>query len=189
MLKASKKDRGTIVNILVSSFKGNASVNHIIGRHGKKSARLKRLMKYSFDTCNMFGDVFFSDDKTGCALLIYPEKKRVTLRSILLDAKFILTTLGILNIKKAISRESKINNAHPDGPLYYLWYIGVEPHDQNKGVGSKLMNDLIAEATKYNRVICLETSTLKNIPWYEKLGFSIYKELDMGYKLFCMKKD
>ena len=84
------------------------------------------------------------------------------------------TCLGLSNINKAMKRETKIKQVHPNGLLYYLWFIGVDLSNQNKGIGSKLLQDVISEGQKQNRTICLETSTLKNVPWYEKFGFSIY---------------
>ena len=73
--------------------------------------------------------------------------------------------------------------------LRYLWFIGVDPTNQSKGVGSQLMNEIIAEAKEHSRIICLETSTIKNIPWYEKFGFVIYHQFDFGYELFAMKRE
>lgn len=189
MLKAGPENRDLVVHILVNSFKDNNSVNDIIGNNSKRNIRIKRLMEYSFDVCDMFGEIFLSEDRNGCALVIMPDKKRVNIKSILLDAKFAITTLGVFNIKKAMDKESKISQAHPKGLLYYLWFIGVDEINQNKGIGSKLLNDIIQEAQKKKRLICLETSTVKNLPWYKKFGFSIYKELDFGYKLFCMKRE
>ncbi len=107
----------------------------------------------------------------------------------LADVKLIFSSMGISNLTKAMVRESKIKKLQPQKLLYYLWFIGVDPQQQNKGTGSMLMNDVIKEAIAKQRIICLETSTLKNIPWYEKFGFKIYNELDLGYKLFFMKKD
>lgn len=43
---------------------------------------------------------------------------------------------------------------------------------------------LIVESDKQGRMICLETSTLKNIPWYKKYGFGVYNEADLTYHLF-----
>ncbi|MDN3657812.1 GNAT family N-acetyltransferase [Ferruginibacter paludis] len=189
MTKAANTDRERIVNILTDSFEDNKSVNYIINQDDKRKLRIKRLMEYSFEVCKMFGEVFITDDKKGCALLIYPEKKKTTLKSILLDIKFITTCLGLGNIKKAMKREAAIHKAHPDGLLYYLWFIGVAQNEQHRGIGSDLMNNIITEAEKLNRTLCLETSTLKNIPWYEKFGLTIYKQFDFGYTLFCMKKD
>ena len=88
-----------------------------------------------------------------------------------------------------MKREAKIKKVHPDGPLYYLWFIGVDSHNQNKGIGSQLLQDVISEGQKQNRTICLETSTQNNIPWYQSFGFKIYNEMDFRYKLFCLKKE
>jgi ribosomal protein S18 acetylase RimI-like enzyme len=107
----------------------------------------------------------------------------------MLDAKLALSVIGLSNIKRAMNRESRINKLHPKEPFYYLWFIGVDPAEQSNGNGTKLLKDVIKEAKSKNRPIYLETSTLKNIPWYEKFGFIIYDKLDFGYDLFCMKKE
>ena len=189
MIRAQHTDKNLIVSILVSSFDDNKSVNYIIRQGSKRVDRIKRLMEYSYDVCNLFGDIFLTEDKKGCALLILPDKKGIAIKSILLDAKFAFTCLGLSNINKAMNREAKIKQVHPNGLLYYLWFIGVGSSNQNKGIGSQLLQDVISEGQKQNRTICLETSTLKNVPWYEKFGFSIYHEFDFGYKLFCLKRE
>lgn len=189
MIRAEYKDKGRIVDILTASFDDNTSVNYIVNQDNKRVERIKKLMEYSFDMCYSFGDVFLSDDKNGCALILLPDKKKSSLKTMLADVKLILFCMGISNLSKAMDRESKIKKLQPKELLYYLWFIGVDPQQQNKGTGSMLMNDVIKEAIAKQRIICLETSTLKNIPWYEKFGFKIYNELDLSYKLFFMKKD
>ena len=189
MVRAQRNDRELIVNILMKSFDDNKSVNYIINQVHNRGHRIRSLMEYSYDLCERFGDIFISEDRSGCALIMKPDLKRTTLKSILLDVKFIFRCLGFGNIKKAMNREAKIKQVHPNGLLYYLWFIGVDPKNQNNGIGSQLMSDIISEAKKQNRQICLETSTVKNIPWYEKFGFTIYHQFDFGYKLFSMKKE
>ena len=187
MFRAKPNDKKLVVDMLTRSFIDNKSVNYIIKQDEKSEHRLKHLMEYSFDICNLFGDVFVSDDRKGCALVVVPDRKKVTVKSILLDIKMVFSVTGLSNIKKAIRRESAIQKIHPSVPLYYLWFIGVEPSQQGNGIGSKLLNEIIQKGLSENRTICLETSTLKNIPWYEKHGFKTYQELDFGYKLYCMK--
>ncbi|MGB4776245.1 MAG: GNAT family N-acetyltransferase [Daejeonella sp.] len=188
MIRATSNDKELVAEILIRSFVDNKSINYIIKQDEKREQHLKHLMEYSFDICNLFGDVFLSDDKNGCALIVMPDRKKTTLKSILLDLKMALSVIGLSNINKAISRESAIKKIHPSVPIYYLWFIGVEPSQQGNGVGSKLLNEIIQKGLSENRTICLETSTLKNIPWYEKHGFKTYRELDFGYKLYCMKR-
>jgi hypothetical protein len=189
MIKADYKDKRLVVDILSRSFDDNKSVNYVIKQDGKRKERLRKLMEYSFDICHLFGEVFLSDDKSACALIILPDKKKTSLKSILLDVKLIFKSLGLANIKKALDRESKIKRSHPNALMYHLWYIGVEPGHQNKGVGSDLLRDVLNESDKTNRPVYLETSTIKNITWYEKFGFRIYNELDLGYKLYLLKRE
>ena len=89
-----------------------------------------------------------------------------------------------------MKKESKIKGLHPKIPMYYVWFIGADPDEQNKGLGGKLLKQLIERGKELSRPIYLETSTPKNLPWYEKFGFSVYNVLDdFGYRLFCLKAE
>jgi ribosomal protein S18 acetylase RimI-like enzyme len=189
MIKANQGDKQLIVDILTKSFESNQSVNYIAKQDGKRIERISSLMDYSFEVCHSFGDVFLSDDKKACALVLYPDKKKTTFKSILLDVKLILSCIGIENIKKALSRESKIKELQPKELMYYLWFIGVDPDNQNEGIGSVFLNEIIEDSEHKKRPIYLETSTIKNLPWYKKFGFEIYNELDLSYKLFFLKRE
>ena len=84
--------------------------------------------------------------------------------------------------------ETKNKAFHPHEDFYHLWYLGVEPESQNKGIGTNFLREIIE--SKNDRPIYLETSTLKNIPWYEKLGFEVFHELDLkAYKLFLIRRN
>lgn len=188
MIRAGIEDKNRIVDILSNAFDDNKSVNYIIPQDAKRKERIRRLMAYSFDVCYLWGDVFLSADKKACALILFPDKKRPSLQSILLDIKFATSVIGLQNIKKAMNREASISKIHPEGLLYYLWFIGVERSAQGTGIGSKLLTEIIEEGLEQKRIVCLETSTIKNLPWYEKHGFKTYRELDFGYRLYCMKR-
>lgn len=189
MKVADYVDKNRVIEILARSFDKNQSVNYIVQQDEKRPERIRALMHYSFEVCYAFGRVFLSDDGAACALILFPDQKRTTFKSIWLDIKLILTCVGIGNINKALARESKIKKLQPDESMYYLWFIGVDPDHQNTGVGTKLLNEVIEDSEKEKRPIYLETSTLGNLPWYEKFGFKIYNQLDLGYKLFFLKRE
>ena len=189
MIKATYKDKDIVVNILAESFNDNQSVNYIVKQDKKRKQRIRKLMEYSFDNCYLYGEVFLTDEKSGCALILFPDKKKNNLKSILLDIKLIVSCIGISNAKKAMVRESKIKKLQTKKLMYYLWFIGVDQDQQNMGIGSALIKEVIEDANSKQRPVYLETSTLKNIPWYEKFGFTIYNKLDLGYTLFFMKKE
>ncbi len=189
MKNAEYKDKDLIVDILTKSFETNKSVNYIVKQDAKRTNRIKALMDYSFEVCFLFGSVYLSDDNNACALVLYPDNKSTTIKSILLDVKLILACVGLENIKRTLKREAMIKKVQPKELMYYLWFIGVDPVYQNKGIGSELLNALIADCKLKKRPIYLETSTLKNLPWYEKFGFKIYDQKELSYKLYFLKLD
>ncbi len=189
MKRAKNNDKNVVVDILSKSFDTNQSVNYIVKQDSKRFQRVRALMDYSFEVCYLFGDVFLSDDKKACALVTYPDKKKTTLKSMLLDAKLIISCVGVGNIKKTLHREAMIKKLQPNEPMYYLWFIGVEPKYQNEGIGGSLLEDIIKDSNQKKRDIFLETSTLENIPFYKKFGFQVYNELELSYKLFFLKRE
>lgn len=188
MNKANYSDKNLILEILTESFKNNRSVNYITGASEGNQKRVRALMDYSFEVCYRFGDIYLSDDRNAVALILYSERKKTNLSTIMLDAKLVLNCIGIFNIGKALKRESSIKKLQSKDPMYYLWFIGVHPDKQGKGIGSQLMSELILESQKMKRPVYLETSTLTNIPWYKKFGFDIYNELNLSYKLYFLNR-
>lgn len=89
----------------------------------------------------MFGDVFLSDDNKACALILYPDTKKFTVKSALLDVKLIFQAIGISNISKTIKREKLIKQIQPETQMSYLWFIGVHPDAQGNGIGSLLLEE------------------------------------------------
>ncbi len=140
-------------------------------------------MSYSFEFCLMFGEILLSDDKRGCAMVMFPHTKKLTLKSLLCDLRLIADCTGVRNLKKVMEREKAISNIHPKKRMYYLWFIGTLPGYQGAGIGSRLLKDMIRSAGNKNLPIFLETSTERNIPWYKKNGFFEYAQLDLGYRL------
>lgn len=189
MIKAYYADKTIVLDILSESFDLNKSVNYVAKQDKDRLKRIRNLMDYSFEMCYLFGDIYLSEDKTGCLLVLYPDKKKTTLKTILLDLKLAISCIGLSRIAKVLERESKIKVHHPKTPISYLWFIGVKSDAQKKGVGTKLLQEVIEESKLQYRDVYLETSTLTNIPWYEKFGFEIISELELTYKLFILKRE
>src|SRR5690349_11181230 len=123
MLQAKLEDRENVIDILVNSFQDNKSVNYIIKQDKRRNLRIRKLMEYAFDVCFSSGSIILSDDKKGCALVLFPYRKKTSFKSILLDAGLAFHCCGIANTIKALKRESKIKAFHPRNPYKHLWFI------------------------------------------------------------------
>jgi len=189
MRKANYQEKDLIVDILTQSFESNQSVNYVVKQDGKRIRRIRALMDYSFEVCKLFGDVFISDDRKACALIMYPDKKKPSLKAIMLDIKLIFQCVGFKNVKKTLNREALIKKIQPKKLMTYLWFIGVKPEDQNKDFGSNLLQSVIEYSNQNNRPVYLETSTVRNLPWYKRFGFEVYSEQNLSYRLFFLKRD
>ena len=188
MRKASIMDKTHVIQILAKSFSDNKSVNYVVKQDQKKEDRIKALMEYSFDVCYAFGEVWMSNDDQACALILFPDKKKTSLRTILWDVKLALSVIGIDRVNTVLKRESMIKNNHPKDSFAYLWFIGVNPIEQNKGIGTAFIQEVIAECERKRRPIYLETSTQKNIPFYKKFGFEIFQSLNLNYTLYQLRR-
>lgn len=188
MVFALQKDKAKVVEILTAAFVNNKSVNYLISQDGLKLFRVHELMAYSFEVCMLFGKVLISEDNKACALLLYPELKRISLRSIVLDLKLIFNSVGVRNVFRAIRREGLIKAKQPSVRMAYLWFIAVGPKYQKFGLGRRLLEEVIAHCTADDRPIYLETSTMENLPWYKKFGFEVYDTLTLTYKLYFLKR-
>lgn len=187
MIRAGKKEKSLIVDILAQSFDDNGSVNYVVRQGSNRQQRIRTLLDYSFNICHKFGDVWLSQNEHACALVLYPDKKRTTLFSILWDVNLVLSAVGITRARKILKREAKIKALHPKESFSYLWFIGVRRKMQNQGIGSQLLDDIIHESWVQRRDIYLETSVERNLPWYKKHGFSIYNTVALDYKLYMLR--
>jgi GNAT superfamily N-acetyltransferase len=66
----------------------------------------------------------------------------------------------------------------PDFPTHYLGMIGVRNDQQGQGIGKLLVEHLkdVVRADEASGGLCLNTETAKNVPIYERLGFTVQAE-------------
>lgn len=170
MRKATSSDKSVILDILTRSFDDNKSVNYVVNQDQNRVDRISKLMDYSFNVCNEFGEVWISDDQQACAFILFPDKKRSSFRTLLWDLKLALSVIGLDRVSAVLKREAMIKANHPKYPIAYLWFIGVNPQLQGKGVGSAFIQEVIKECERKKRPIYLETSMEKNLPFYKMIA-------------------
>lgn len=188
MRKATSFDKSLILNILARSFDDNKSVNYVVKQDQRRVERIRELMDYSFNMCHTFGEVWISDDAQASALIIFPDMKRFSFRTLLWDFKLALSVIGIDRVSAVLKREAMIKSNHPASPIAYLWFIGVNPQTQGKGIGSTFIQEVIRECEKKQRPIYLETSMERNLPFYKKFGFEIFQSLELTYTLYQLRR-
>ena len=121
-------------------------------------------------------------------MVLLSDQKKTTLRSVLLDVRLAIKAIGIHRVLTVMDREKQIKQHYTDDSYIYIWFIGVEPDQQQKGVGSQLLRQIIKHYSNSSLPFYLETSVNRNLPWYGSFGFQVYHKIDMGYDLYLLKK-
>lgn len=186
--RASLTDMPAVVSVLSAAFEKNKSVGYIVGSAAGRMARIHKLMEYSFLSCMDFGRVWLSENRRCCALVMFPDRKRNSIRAVWRDVKLILTVVGLSSVVRVLKRASLIRSRYPCDHIFYIWFIGCDPVLQGKGLGSEMMEFLLAEAECMGRSVYLETSVKRNVAWYRKLGFELYDQPDLDYRLYFLRK-
>lgn len=186
MIIAQKKDKPLVVNLLVRSFCDSKSIHYFVEREAEKRIRVQALMSYAFDYCMSSGEIFLSEDRQACALVLYPEKRIMSFESIWRQINFIVKASGWHYFKKVSARQKVVRSIHPRELKFHLWFMAVNPEVQRRGIGSRLLKQLIASSKEQHRIFCLETPDSRHIGWLHKHGFGIYRQVDLGHLLYCM---
>ncbi len=83
MIRAKSTDRVRVIEILTFAFEQNLSVNDIVKQDENRLFRIGCLMEYAYEVCNAVGKVVLSDDRNSCAMVLFPDKKRFSLRAVI----------------------------------------------------------------------------------------------------------
>jgi ribosomal protein S18 acetylase RimI-like enzyme len=78
---------------------------------------------------------------------------------------------------------------HPQGPLWYLATLGVEPALWGRGAGQALLRDFVAQVDADGSGAYLETDRRELVGFYERAGFRVEQEIEVfGVKVQLMER-
>ena len=188
MIPATPEDKILITDLLSRSFDKNKSVNYVLKQDDQRPRRMRVLMEYVFEMCYHYGGIWLTPERNAVVLVLLPERKKRFFHTLKLDFRLATGCIGLSRVMKVLKREGKIKKYHPK-EMIYLWFIGVEPEQQGKGTGSRLLQYICDMGRERGLPVCLETSTPENLPFYKKAGFEVYQELDFGHRLYMFRKE
>jgi ribosomal protein S18 acetylase RimI-like enzyme len=88
-----------------------------------------------------------------------------------------LRTTGWSRFNRLMAIRADMDAHHPmDRPHAYLWFLGVAPAAQGRGVGSALLRAAAARLDAAAHPAYLETGTTRNVALYERHGFRVISE-------------
>jgi ribosomal protein S18 acetylase RimI-like enzyme len=173
---AVASDVPALVDVLVRSFADDPVANFMFAGPGRRRWGL-----HSFFTTQIrrqylaHGHVYTTEDLSGVAVWGPPHRARQPLREL---AQLLPTTpfLASRRMAKALRLLFEIDALHPKEPHWYLATLGTEPSRQGQGIGSALLDTVLAQVDEAGDPAYLESSKERNVSLYARFGFEVIDE-------------
>ncbi len=124
-----------------------------------------------------YGKVYTTASLEGVAIWLGPQKTSLTFLGILHSGLWLCPfKLDRPELQRSLRLSNYANRLHAaaiTGRHWYLCELGVEPALQGQGVGSALLQPVVASADRQALCCYLETNNEKNLPFYERNGFAV----------------
>jgi len=89
----------------------------------------------------------------------------------------LIRATGLARFGRLMAIRADMDRHHPmDRPHAYLWFLGVAPAAQGRGVGSALLRAAGQRLDAAAMPAYLETGTTRNVALYERHGFAVLSE-------------
>jgi ribosomal protein S18 acetylase RimI-like enzyme len=89
----------------------------------------------------------------------------------------LLNATGWTRFGRLMAVREDMDKHHPiDRPHAYLWFLGVAPAAQGRGIGSRLLKSATDRLDARAEAAYLETQTERNIALYVRHGFRVVSE-------------
>jgi GNAT superfamily N-acetyltransferase len=151
-----------------------------VGSDADQLAILEKYFEYSLGEAQRTGRcVLAQRAEEGAAAWLFPRTNEVSVIEDAAKLSFIgalLGTEGSRNYHAIINFMSTLSERHVPNEAWYLSIVGVHPAAQGKGLGQRLLEPTLEEASAQRKVCYLETFTPRNLVFYQRLGFEAVAE-------------
>ncbi len=175
---------GEAAGLLARCFRANPNFVDLFPGSLARSRALPRMFAAGLRDAFGFGHVYAAtrevegatrDELAGVAVWLPPGAFPLS------TARQLRALPGMAGVLAAAPRSARrllrytagIARSHPAQPYWYLEVVGVDPAAQGLGIGTRLLEPVLALADRTGRPCYLETMTERNVGWYRGLDFEV----------------
>jgi len=173
---ATKADENQVIDVITLAFSGEPAARFVYPNAPGYVANWPAVVKAFGSKAFEHGTAYYVDGFLGGALWLPPN---VHADEEGLGALF-QETVPEEDQEVVFAVLEEMGNSHPDEPHWYLPLIGVDPIHQDKGYGSALMQHALIQCDRNKELAYLDCSNAPKIPFYQKHGFEVVKEIQIG---------
>lgn len=180
MRLARIEDASVLDDVLADSFFDDPISVHLLPDRSRRRDSLRRGMGRVMRTAYLpHGGAWTTEALDGVALWAKPGDPKPSALQQVRDLPTFARAFG-RHLPRAMNAFGTAEKRRPDEDHWLLDIIGVRPDRRGKGIGSALMRAALAEIDVAGVPAFLVTSQPRNVPFYERLGFTVTEEYDIG---------
>lgn len=191
MIRALKKDRNEVVDILVEAFeplKDKNSINLVLKPGGDRTMRMRVLMEYLFDKAMRTGEVFLSDNRASCLLITYAHKDKFSLSKLFSTLRLVFKCIGIRRIGAVLKRQSIVQRNYPDGEYIRPMIFAVRNEYKGTVTAAKLIMQVFKDYQSNRLPVIVDTASEDLVKLYQKFGLKIFNtEEELGFPIYMLR--
>ncbi|MGK5642273.1 GNAT family N-acetyltransferase [Streptomyces sp. URMC 126] len=205
---ATSRDVPSSVRTLTRAFAHYPFTRHVVAADGHEE-RLRRLQELFLTRVGLaYGRVWVAEDARGAegvqgagsrdggggdavAVAVWTTPERDPGPAFAEAAPLIAESAGD-RAPVFEAAERALEPHRPREPAWFLATVGVDPVHQGKGLGAAVLAPGLAAADGAGHPAYLETSTERNLRFYERLGFAVTAEVrlpDDGPRTWCLRRE
>jgi ribosomal protein S18 acetylase RimI-like enzyme len=165
-------------DVLARSFQDNPNFVDLFPDERIRARALPHVQKACLRDALGFGHVYAAirdSELVGVAAWLPPGAFPLSLRRELRASPDMARVLAAAPrwIPRLVRFMAGVNKLHPVQPYWYLEVVGVDPGARGLGIGTRLLEPVLARADEAGQPCYLETMTERNVAWYRGLGFEV----------------
>jgi ribosomal protein S18 acetylase RimI-like enzyme len=176
-IRLEPSQRRRAAALLARAFHDDPVYRLTMPDEGKRASALTWLFERVVRYCILYGHTFTTPGLEGIAGWLPPGHSNLTLGRIIRSGLHATPLkLGLSAYRRFdtyMTYADKLHARLAPRSHWYLWVIGVKPACQGQGIGSKLLQPILARADADGVPCYLETEGERNVRFYEKHGFRV----------------
>jgi GNAT superfamily N-acetyltransferase len=175
---AQSTDVDRLAHTLAHAFDDDPLTMWLFPDHEARRRKLPRFFRSLLRASLSFGEVYAAGDNRCAAIWNPPGTFPMGWRT---DARLGLLTTRLVGVH--ITRCARglmyFASHHPRERHWYLQMLGTDPEWQGHGAGSAIMAPVLERCDREGDRVYLESSKKRNIPFYERHGFTVTDEIQV----------
>ncbi len=181
VVQLARPQIGDAGEVLGRAFHDDPMWVWVLPDESKRARALPWVMRVLARSAYGYREVHTTADRVeGAAIWVPPGRYPLSVvRMMLAGWALAPLKLGAAGLRRLIRYSDYIEGLHRrDAPArhWYLMILGVDPPRQGQGVGSALIQPVLARADAEGLPCYLETETEGNVPFYNRHGFEVVVE-------------